>query len=248
MSTLSPQDVRYGERGPCPVCRGDRTVTYIPFSDIPVMQCCGCGFMFSAKLMTESALESYYRDGFGSERHRQGQFVNARNNAWAVARLLATHPFRSILDVGTGYGFLLKELQDRMSVTAVGVELSEQEARYGTETLRVNIVNRSLSKAGLQPASFDVVSCFEVIEHIADPLRFVSELLEYMSPTGRLIAMTDNFESRVVQKLGPAFPKWIPHAHVSHFSPKTLKKVLSLSGLEIETVLSYTGRIFTFDN
>jgi hypothetical protein len=52
--------------------------------------------------------------------------------------------------------------------------------------------------------------------------------------------MTDNFECRVVNALGPAFPKWIPHAHISHFAPQSLERLLLGQGLEITRRLSYT--------
>ena len=59
--------------------------------------------------------------------------------------------------------------------------------------------------------SFDLVTAFEVIEHVAYPRTFVEELEEYVKPGGQLLIMTDNFESKVVKDLGElAFPKWIP--------------------------------------
>jgi hypothetical protein len=52
--------------------------------------------------------------------------------------------------------------------------------------------------------------------------------------------MTDNFESNAVRKLKGGFPMWIPHTHVSHFGPKSLRDcVNSVPGLKLEKEASY---------
>ena len=190
--------------------------------------------------MDGKCLSDYYRKGFGSERHRQGQLINARINAWAIGRLLPVRQVLSFLDVGTGYGYLLREVKSRYDIQGNGVELSEQESRYGKDHLGVDIKNASLEESGLAVRSFDLVTCFEVIEHVPDPVSFVKALVGYVKPGGYLLVMTDNFESQVARDLGPSFPKWIPHSHISHFGPKTLERLFDDQGIRIVEQLSYT--------
>lgn len=190
--------------------------------------------------MSSDWLSEYYRKGFGSDRHRQGQYINARINAWAIRRLVPINEIHSFLDVGAGYGFLLQQIMTRYGIRSVGVELSEQEARYGQEQLEVDIRNCTLAESGLLKDSFDFVACFEVIEHIPDPPIFLNELLSYVKPGGYILVMTDNFESRVARQLGPDFPKWIPHSHISHFGPETLERLFTDADIEIVSRLSYT--------
>ncbi len=189
--------------------------------------------------MAGNSLSEYYRQGFGSDRHRQGQYINARINAWAIRHLVPLSEIHSFLDVGAGYGFLLQQMT-RQKIRSVGVELSEQEARYGQSQLGVDIHNSTLEQSSLLKDSFDLVACFEVIEHIPDPPMFLDELLSYVKPGGYLIVMTDNFESRVARELGPGFPKWIPHSHISHFGPETLERLFMDKGIEVVSRLSYT--------
>jgi 2-polyprenyl-3-methyl-5-hydroxy-6-metoxy-1,4-benzoquinol methylase len=191
--------------------------------------------------MSTETMEAYYRENFGSQRHLQGQIVNARTNGVALARLLDLKNVRNWLDIGTGYGFLLKWLKEKWGIAAQGIELSAQEAGYAREKLGLEVHCRLLSQSTLPKAGFDVVSCFEVIEHIPEPKAFVKEMAEYMKPGGSLVVMTDNFESNVVRKLKGSFPKWIPHTHISHFGPKSLRDCLnSVPGLELEKEASYT--------
>lgn len=213
---------------------------YIDFQDIPVLQCCDCYFIYSGKLMRGDALDAYYQKGFGSKRHEQGQSINAKINAWAIQKLLPSKMIQNHLDVGAGYGFLVKEMCSQFGIDAVGVEVSQQEATYGKNHLGLDIRNCTLSESGLPMGSYDLVTSFEVIEHIPDPSAFIDEMLTYVKPGGYLLVMTDNFESETVRALGPAFPKWIPHSHISHFGSSTLEELLLKRRVDIIGRLSYT--------
>jgi SAM-dependent methyltransferase len=167
--------------------------------------------------------------------------VNARLNAWVVLHSLKLSGIKTMLDVGTGYGFLLHEMGKRIQVDAVGVELSRQEATYAQNKLGLKVLNSSLAASGLHRGQYDLVTSFEVIEHIPDPLEFIAEMAQYVKIGGHLLLMTDNFESRMAGSLGAGFPKWIPHAHVSHFSPSTLKSAIEATdGLSLVHSMSYT--------
>lgn len=190
--------------------------------------------------MTEAALNSYYNESFGSKRHMQGQIVNARINSWVIQEFMNIHPAMTLLDIGTGYGFFMKELQDKTGVIPSGVELSKQEVDYGTRNLGLDIRNSLLGESGLNSNFYDIVTCFEVIEHIPDPRSFMTGVAGYIKPDGYLLIMTDNFESGVAKSLGAGFPKWIPHSHISHFSPVTFENVVKSANLKIIGRMSYT--------
>jgi 2-polyprenyl-3-methyl-5-hydroxy-6-metoxy-1,4-benzoquinol methylase len=229
------------DRPTCALCGSGLRTVHRAFRDIPVVRCKDCGFLYSSRIMPAESLQSYYADNFGSIRHLQGQRVNARTNAVVLQRLLDLKSAHSWLDIGTGYGFLLDWLEKVYGVEAEGIELSQQECEYARKELGLKVHDRLLSECGLKRNHYDVVTSFEVIEHIAEPIGFLTELAEYVKPGGWLIVMTDNFESTVVQELRGSFPKWIPHTHVSHFGPKSLRYSISqVPGVHLEKELSYT--------
>ena len=237
----TPAAIELTERTHCALCGSAERSIHRAFRDIPVVRCARCGFLYSSRIMSAEAMEGYYRENFGSLRHLQGQVVNARSNGVALERLVDLNKVQSWLDVGTGYGFLLQWLKQKHGITATGVELSLQEAEYARERLGLDVRAKLLADAELPRDGFDVVSCFEVIEHIAEPKAFLKELGEYVRPGGCLIVMTDNFESRAVRLLKGGFPKWIPHTHVSHFGPESLRNCIkSVPGFVLEKEASYT--------
>lgn len=227
----------------CPLCDApiDRAALHIDFPDLPVLKCGECAFIFPAHTLAPDAIDAYYREDFASDWHRKGQRINAMVNAAALAKLIDLRDIRSFLDVGTGYGCLLQRLSASHRIECTGVEPSEQEARWGNANLGVRIINAWLGKAELPGQSFDAVGCFEVIEHAPNPRAMVAEMARFVRPGGWLLVGTDNFESAAVRRLGPRFPKWIPHSHISDFGPQTLRRCIeSVPGLRVERTLSYT--------
>lgn len=238
------------DRGPCPLCGGGEFVRVHDFDRVPVRRCANaaCGFLHSGRVMSAEGTRRYYQETFGSEFHRVGQAINAAVNALALRRLVpevfaggggGSQGAKRVLDVGTGYGYLLRELRAR-GIEGVGVEVSTSESAYGREHLGVDIRTGLLDEAGLTERSFDVAMCFEVIEHVLDPAAFVRSLARHVRAGGWVVVHTDNFAASAVRRMGARFPKWIPHTHVSHFEPATLRRCFALAGLRVERELSVT--------
>lgn len=239
------------DRPACPLCGAARATAarvHIDFPDIPVVRCVpaaaggqGCGFIYPARAMGPEAMARYYREDFASDWHKAGQRLNSYVNANALALLLDLRNARTFLDVGTGYGYLLKRLAAVHGIACTGTEVSVTEAHYARDVLGLAVINAPLERSGLAEGGFDAAGCFEVIEHVADPVAFVRELARYVKPGGVVVINTDNFESRAVRELGARFSKWIPHSHVSDFAPATLRRCVRAAGLEPCGELSYTA-------
>lgn len=214
---------------------------YVVFAPISIVRCQSCSFLFADAILDEQTMSSFYAESYGGLRHRQGQQVNASVNVRAVERLLQLDRGCRVLEVGSGYGFLLQALQRRFGVVPVGVELSKEEADYSRRVNGIETYETALERSGLPKGSFALVACFETIEHVPDPVRFIRSLSDYVEPGGALLIMTDNFASRAARRLGPRFPKWIPHQHVCHFTEDSLCRAIAAEpSLRIERHLSYT--------
>lgn len=195
--------------------------------------------MFVRDVATASKLNEFYENGYCNERQKLGQKVNATVNGNVFRRFIPSPESKSILDVGSGYGFFLDLLRDIGLSRRVGIELSNHERRYARtqfdHELYGNIIEMS------DDDRFDVITLFEVIEHIPDPVAFIKALRHHLKPDGTIIIGTDNFASSVARKLGDRFPKWIPHEHISYFTPETLCSLItSHTDLELFGNISFT--------
>jgi 2-polyprenyl-3-methyl-5-hydroxy-6-metoxy-1,4-benzoquinol methylase len=144
---------------------------------------------------------------------------------------------RRLLDVGCGLGFFLARAQSRgwdvhgidTSPTWVGLA----NARLGRERVELATVEESRYAA----SSFDLVTAWDVVEHIFEPVPFLLRLRELMAPGGKLFIRTPN--------ISYAYPvyaarRWLlrhdvelgPTNHVVYFTAHTMRDALWRAGLE----------------
>jgi 2-polyprenyl-3-methyl-5-hydroxy-6-metoxy-1,4-benzoquinol methylase len=223
----------------CPVCHSTETADQFAFDGIRTARCNACGFMFTRDIQSSTDIDHLYVDGYHDKRHMDGQRVNATITADLVRRFVPDIAGKSLLDIGSGYGYLLHALRDSGAKQLTGVELSQAQKTYATRDLGLDIRGRLEDIPAEE--RFDVITLFEVIEHIPEPCEFIAQACRHLKVGGSLIVGTDNFDCDVVRVLGDKFPKWIPHEHVSLFTPASLRAVVGRAGgLQVAGVHSYT--------
>ena len=100
---------------------------------------------------------------------------------------------KSALDVGCGAGLLAEPLA-RLGAKVTGVDASAEliaVAREHAAAMRLEIVYPAADVLAIE-GQFDLVTCMEVIEHVADPATFVGALAKRLAPQGLLILSTPN--------------------------------------------------------
>ncbi len=144
-----------------------------------------------------------------------------------------------LLDIGCGYGFFLQEMNSR-GWQVEGIEISRQGRRYVQNRWNIHVHSEPLEDLALHERSFDVVTLFYVIEHVLDPLRLLTEVKRVLKSDG-LVLLRWPHSTPIVKILGPMSRKLdLYHTpyHLYDFSPKTINKLLVLSGFkEIETMI-----------
>jgi 2-polyprenyl-3-methyl-5-hydroxy-6-metoxy-1,4-benzoquinol methylase len=226
-------------RDRCPLCQSGNLDNHRVLDGFRIASCAACGFMFSRDTLAPGEIDQFYIDGYHDRRHMDGQRVNAGINVDLLRHFCSDLSGKSLLDVGSGYGFFLDKLRNSRARRIAGVELSQAQRKYSAGELGIETFGQldDLSSSD----QFDVITVFEVIEHIPTPYEFILELCDHLKVGGSLIVGTDNFVSDVVSVLGDRFPKWIPHEHVSFFTPNSLKAVLAKSGkLTFSAARSFT--------
>ena len=245
-----PSHADFEDRARCPLCGAagpDDFAVVHDFEFIPVRRCTKCGMMHSTRVLTAAATRRYYAEVFGSEFHQRGQEINAAVNLAQLGGLLASAQrsmadIRRVVDVGCGYGYFLRGLKGKLGGGAalVGIEVSQSESDFARDQLGLDVKTGMLGEVDAGSGTADLVTSYEVIEHVVEPSGFVRQMADLLKPGGVMIIGTDNFAAPIVARLGAGYPKWIPHTHVSHFEPETLKAAIRSAGCEPIELTSYT--------
>ena len=105
---------------------------------------------------------------------------------------------KKVLDVGCGGG-ILTDAMARSGAHALGVDLATKSLKvaqlHALEAQTPNVQYREVAVEALaaeQPASFDVVTCMEMLEHVPDPSSIVRACAQLVKPGGHVFFSTLN--------------------------------------------------------
>lgn len=105
---------------------------------------------------------------------------------------------RQVLDVGCGGG-ILAEAMARQGADVLGIDLATKSLKvaqlHALESGLANVAYREVAVEALaaeRPASFDVVTCMEMLEHVPDPASVVRACAELVKPGGWVFFSTLN--------------------------------------------------------
>jgi len=203
-----------------------------PFS---LFICNGCGLTTCFPRLLDDDLKPWYRGTYhGWWHHRASHPFHPIINFFQRLRSNSVHSHKlsgRLLDVGFGDGTFLKYMSERGWAT-FGLERSELYLHLGRRISGGSRLRRVSSKAHEGPAAyFDVITLWQVLEHVEDPLLLMKRLRRMLKPDGVLIISVPNFESMQSQLGGDRwFHLDIPR-HRTHFTPRTLSKLLARAGL-----------------
>lgn len=192
-----------------------------------MMHCEACDFLFAFPYVAGD--EAFY-----SILHEQSGYPTSRWEYRIVADYLAANnTIKRVLDVGAGSGSFLALLGPGFT-------------RFATESTETN--RRLLERQGIGTfANFrdfqtrdgdraDIVTMFQVIEHIADARPFLEETHDSLKPGGIVAISTPDAPSQMrKQSLVPEFD--VPPNHVSIYSAQSLHSLLKQSGFDPDITL-----------
>ena len=158
--------------------------------------------------------------------------------------LRVVQPFQGLrlLDIGCGGG-LLSEPMARLGAQVIGADAAERNipvARLHAEAQGLEIDYRHTTAEALAAAGerFDVVLNMEVVEHVADPLTYLSACHDLLKPGGLMICSTinRNAKSFAMAIVGAEYVmRWLPkgtHEWRKFITPDELFEFLRRAGLD----------------
>ena len=213
-----------------------------------VVKCPQCGLVYVKNPPVDETLKDLYGEEFFST-GQQSISVNggavdfvegARNDAIfknAMRRFEELKKYKAggnLLDIGCGKGIFLKVAEAHFEGT--GIDISEYAAKYGNEVLGVNIINGDLLDLEFSEEHFDVVTMWDFIVHVRNPIAYVQKANILLKKGGILTVTTGDFGSLVAKIFGRNWPLMLPYMHLFYFSQRTITEMLEKSGFEVVSV------------
>ena len=168
-----------------------------------------------------------YNNYLGEEDYRRRLF---RSKIKLIKKYISEEG--SVLDLGCGMGFFLLEMQ-KEGYYVQGLDISEYAADIATNKLNTRIFSGDLSDISFEHKQFDIVTFWDVLEHLYNPVKSLKEVSRIIKQNGVLIIETLNISSLTARVLKEKWPLYFPPYHLYYYNRKSISRLLEKTGFEI---------------
>jgi SAM-dependent methyltransferase len=193
-----------------------------------LLECGRCDLLYANPLPTRESLEAAYREAaFDS-----GEEARYASLAYAelLPDILAKLPRRAAaLDIGTGDGVFLEQLVSHGFERVVGVEPSRAPVEAARPSVRGLIRQSPFRPSDFEAGSFSLITCFQTLEHVYEPLALCQSAFELLHPGGALLLVCHDRRALSARVLGTRSPIF-DIEHLQLFSHDSLSYALGQAG------------------
>jgi SAM-dependent methyltransferase len=233
----------------CPVCSGSDIGVYLDeidnvldlsgvgssrttMSPGTILRCNHCGFGFRQSRFNQEQLADLYRKM--DPKVYQSELRGRNRTAERHLRIVEKNASGGhILDVGCASGLFLSLAADA-GWQVTGVEPSGALYREALERLggRGNVLPLTLEEADLGDGQFDVITMWDVLEHVVEPMETMKRCCALLRSSGCLFLNVPDLDSLQAKILGKRWPLLLPE-HLNYFNRPSLKLCGEMSGLQL---------------
>lgn len=227
---------------PCPCCKKRDGVFQYEKEEFKFVKCNNCGVVYINPRPTAEMLSDFYANSKSmkywndvlfpaTESYRKENLFKDR--ALKIIEFCKKYAsdFNTIVDVGAGFGTFCEVIKERgIFHNVIAIEPSTGLAKT-CESKGICTINEPVENVSLENIS--VITNFEVIEHLFNPIDFVKACANILIKDGLLVLTTpniDGFELNMLKTISPNIGG--PH-HINYFTPSSLKYLLEECGFEV---------------
>ena len=203
-----------------------------PERDFSMSRCATCATVFVDPVPSADVLDAAYPDDFYGRRRSDTE----RIEEWFLSRrlrLCGPVAGRKVLDVGSGDGKFLRRVLTAGAGRVTGVEPSANGRKLAAGSSIPSVAD----VGDLEPDDrYDLVTLWQVFEHVADPRRLGEALVDRLVPGGRLLLSLPNVESFEAERFGGDWFHFDVPRHLVFPPSRTLRTVFEELGVRhVET-------------
>jgi len=221
----------------CQICNSKLNF-YKKIGDISVYECLNCQICYTQNISTDQSLlnKKYYQEN----EYYKYLYKNQRNKFnFLIKKIFKNIKFRSLLEIGCGFGLftnLLYKTNPNLEITVVEPFLN---SKYIKDNKNIRVYKNTLDEfIKINKEKFDVVTFFDVLEHFKNPQEALQKIIPVLKNEKYLLVQVPNYQS-FMQKICKNWSWWMVEDHKVHFSPKSIKDLLTKNNFKIIELITY---------
>jgi SAM-dependent methyltransferase len=206
-----------------------------------LVRCATCSLVYQNPRLDLDELETYYPQAYdpyiaspwaNPNLLKRIQHLSALKQRWRLVEQWAPRRSgkRTILDIGCATGSFLAAASAAWQT--VGVEFSAEAAQRAREQFGLTVYQGSVEHAPLTPGQFDVVTMWDVLEHVPNPTETLRCAHRLLRPDGILLARVPNLDAWDARLFGDAWAGLDQPRHMFVTSEATLARLLEGTGFQ----------------
>lgn len=227
----------------CPACGSKKSILKYRKYLMTYYQCQKCQTVYTNPRPTDAILERFYKQSKfykywndvifpASEKVRRKNIFKPRVDKILYLCKKYSILTNSLIDVGAGFGTFLVELKSRKKFKHLtGIEPTSDLARTCREK-GLSIIEKTIEEIPANTISANVVTAFEVIEHLYSPKDFLLSCNKILKKGGLLVISCPNIQGFDIQVLGTKSDT-IDVEHLNYFNPHSLSSLLENCGFSV---------------
>jgi len=221
----------------CIICGSSKSKIIFKEFDADVLKCQNCGHVFSSYQVNQN-----YNNYFGEKIESENQFwwdeSHRKMHNDFCDKFIVGEKGR-LLDVGCGLGYFIKKVSAFPNWQVFGYEISPAAAEFAKNKLELNNIFCGLvEESDFLKEYFDIITLWDVIEHIPEPRPLLIYLLSILKDNGILFIHTPNIKiqlpkakiKKFIKGMNPEEHYLEARDHINIYSAQTIKKVLNDNG------------------
>ena len=223
----------------CPLCGKNDYEVLFKKKGYPFVRCNNCTFIYSNPQPDEKLILECYETAKSNDLwidvllSEEEYKYNERKFGKTLQTIEKYAQSRGrILDIGCSIGLFLKVAKGN-GWDCTGLELNDRAISYAREQSGLNVVKATLEQADFAPESFDVVTMFGVLEHIARPSDILKQIHRILKKAGLLAIEVPNVNSLAARIMHEKTFTFDGRNHLQYFSVPTLKEFLVKTGYHV---------------
>lgn len=207
---------------------------------LSIYKCTKCGHGFTPLDIPPDLIVSWYKQNPPDHTFLADENARRRTARTVLHKIESIETkHRWLLDMGSGPGIFVSEAQAR-GWDATGLDPSQWAAQHAQQVYGVPMVQGDITQLrNIVTQPFDVITLFDVIEHIAEPLELLRAVAGKLRPQGMLVLTTPRFDSVLARYMGKRWYCIFP-AHLHYFTRASLHRTLRAAGFEIVVERAHT--------
>lgn len=207
-----------------------------------LVRCLNCGLIYQNPRLSPQEIEEHYPPEYDSFQSEDGDYENlgSRISKFGLSKrrrfVSSLKNGGKLLDVGCATGNFLHEMQSAPGWDLFGIEINEHAANIAHRKYALNVFHGVIEEANYPEDFFDVITLWDVLEHLPDPKSTLNEVHRVLKKNGRLVLRVPNggsWDAKLFRKywFGLDAPR-----HYYVFNQQTIRNLLEMSGFQVTLI------------